>query len=310
MKIIGLMVVACAVVVGVLAILYAISQQNDYNAPPPVVLGTIGCVCLSAILGIFFLGTSSSLPLPPSPPHISITSPPLVSVLYQKGRRSCVRPVRLPECELHLCDYFEASCEIKSGISDRNCDLHLPPRHLHPLQISHEYVLPPSLARPHLSDLRQSSPTGMTTMRCLIASNTTSTPPATSMPSLPTPRTSPNPTVPTTTPYLLIFLNELKVPPPPALLLSPPGTGYYDDANILPCDSVLGISFYAVAFVLTPLYIVIFVWFISNIIDTATKQLQTSRWYDAVASIVQKYLLEHSIFQVCFPPPLPAAASC
>jgi hypothetical protein len=77
--------------------------------------------------------------------------------------------------------------------------------------------------------------------------------------------------------------------------------GFYDDANILPCDSLLGISIYTLSFILTPLFIALFFWFISRIIETATKQLVTSRWYDAVASIVQKYTLELTHFEVSLP---------
>jgi hypothetical protein len=74
--------------------------------------------------------------------------------------------------------------------------------------------------------------------------------------------------------------------------------GFYDDANILPCDTLLGISIYTLSFIVTPLFIAIFVWFISRIIETATNQLVSSRWYDAVASIVQKYTLENTHFEV------------
>jgi hypothetical protein len=74
--------------------------------------------------------------------------------------------------------------------------------------------------------------------------------------------------------------------------------GFYDDANILPCDTLLGISIYTLSFIVTPLFIAIFVWFISRIIETATNQLVSSRWYDAVASIVQKYTLEKTHFEV------------
>jgi MFS family permease len=61
MKILAFMIFACVVVVGVLGLVYGISQENNYNAPNPLILGSIGCVCLSAIGGIFILGLSPAI---------------------------------------------------------------------------------------------------------------------------------------------------------------------------------------------------------------------------------------------------------
>jgi hypothetical protein len=120
------------------------------------------------------------------------------------------------------------------------------------------------------------------------------------MPSLLTPKTSPSPIVQTMPLPPLPCLLAIKVPLSSSPSPSSP-LGFYDDANILPCDSLLGISIYTLSFILTPLFIALFIWFISRIIETATKQLVTSRWYDAVASIVQKYTLELTHFEVSLP---------
>lgn len=286
-KILGFMIMACAVVVGVLASLYAISQQNDYNAPPPIVLGTVGCVCLSAILGIFFLGTPihffsfTFLPSLPLPAYFIRKAAEAVFVQYVSQNvnyTSAIILKRVVKSKVELAIVtvvliflpviytlfrslmsmlsFSTFPSSLSVITDWNDN------HAMPHRIKYNFNTPCYFDAfpPYTMDLSKSD-----------CPNYDS-----ASPDLPQ-RNQGHPS----------YLARLS-----------PSTGFYDDVNILSCDSVLGISFYSVAFVLTLLYVVIFVWFISNIIRAATKQLQTSRWYDAVASIVQKYLLEHSIFQV------------
>jgi hypothetical protein len=228
--------------------------------------------------------------------------------------RSSVRAVCLSECELHLCNHLEESSQVQSRARDRHCDLHLLADDLHPLQISHEYGLfSPSLDLPVLSLALSVSPLlsvitdwnddHAASHRVRYNYNTPcyfdAFPPYTKDLSkgncpnydsvsseLPSRNQGDDISLDTPSwPNLAVSCNPLSV-------------GFYDDANILPCDTLLGISIYTLSFIVTPLFIAIFVWFISRIIETATNQLVSSRWYDAVASIVQKYTLEKTHFEV------------
>jgi len=64
--------------------------------------------------------------------------------------------------------------------------------------------------------------------------------------------------------------------------------GHYQDVVILPCDSILGTTFFTLSFVTIPVFILIFFWFLKRLIDQAQHEITKSRWFDAVISYHQK----------------------
>ena len=49
------MISTCIIVVGILGLLFLISHEGHITPPNPFVIGAVGCVCISAILGIFII---------------------------------------------------------------------------------------------------------------------------------------------------------------------------------------------------------------------------------------------------------------
>ena len=78
--------------------------------------------------------------------------------------------------------------------------------------------------------------------------------------------------------------------------------GYYDERNILPCDSILGACFYTLSCIVIPLMCFFFFWIIARFVDLANTQLVKSRWYESVHNVCMKYLLEREAYNNEFKP--------
>lgn len=55
LKILFVMILTCCIVVGILWLLFLLSREGNDTPPNPYIIGAVGCVCLSAILGIFII---------------------------------------------------------------------------------------------------------------------------------------------------------------------------------------------------------------------------------------------------------------
>jgi Ran GTPase-activating protein (RanGAP) involved in mRNA processing and transport len=76
--------------------------------------------------------------------------------------------------------------------------------------------------------------------------------------------------------------------------------GHYQDLVILPCDSILGTTFFTLSFVTIPCFIMIFFWFLKRLIDQAQLEMRKSRWFDAVVSYHQKLQYDRQEYEKDF----------
>ena len=76
--------------------------------------------------------------------------------------------------------------------------------------------------------------------------------------------------------------------------------GHYQDIVILPCDSILGTTFFTLSFVTIPIFVLIFFWFLKRLIDQAQVEMSKSRWFDAVLSYHQKLEYDRNEYEKDF----------
>ena len=76
--------------------------------------------------------------------------------------------------------------------------------------------------------------------------------------------------------------------------------GHYQDMIILPCDSILGTTFFTLSFVLIPCFVLIFFWLLKSLIDQAQIEMRKSKWFDAVTSYHQKLQYDRAEYEKDF----------